>query len=90
MIEPDLPVCVLICLDVYLGPQKQNWSEISKNRKFHFVALNCYWDISNDFLMQYVIETDVLVCILICLDVYVSFKDQNLVNNKQKIVDLAP
>ena len=39
--------------------------------------------------MPYVIETDVLVCILICLDVYVGFKDQNLVNNKQKIADLA-
>ena len=40
--------------------------------------------------MSYMIETDVPVCILICLDVYIGFKDQNLVNNKQKIVDLAP
>ena len=31
------------------------------------------------------IETDVLVGVLTCLDVYVGFEDQNLVKNKQKI-----
>ena len=57
--------------------------------KFHTFALKFYQDISNDFLMPYVIETDVPVCIFICLDVYFGFKDQHLVNNKQKIADLA-
>ena len=36
------------------------------------------------------IETDVLVGVSTCLDVYVGFEDQNLVKNKQKIADLAP
>ena len=48
------------------------------------------WDISNDFLMSYMIETDVSVCVLICLDLDVGFQDQKLVKNKQKIGDLAP
>ena len=34
-------------------------------------------------------ETDVPVCVVICLDVYVSFQDQNLAKNMQKIADLA-
>ena len=34
--------------------------------------------------MSYMIETDVPVCILICLNVYVGFQDQQLVKNKQK------
>ena len=58
--------------------------------KFHSVALIFYWDISNDFLMSYMIETDVSVCVLIGLDVYIGFEDQKLVKNKQKIGDLAP
>ena len=40
--------------------------------------------------MSYMKETDVKVCVLICLDVYVGFQDQKLVKNKQKIADLAP
>ena len=36
------------------------------------------------------IEPDLAVCVLICLDVYVGFQDQKLVKNKQKIADLAP
>ena len=40
--------------------------------------------------MSYMIETDVPVCVLICVDVYVGFKDKNLVKNKQEIADLAP
>ena len=48
------------------------------------------WDISNDFLMSYMIETDVPVCVLICLDVYVGFQDQQFVKNKQKIAEFAP
>ena len=39
--------------------------------------------------MTYMIETDVPVWVLICLDVYVGFQDQKLVKNKQKIADLA-
>ena len=40
--------------------------------------------------MLYVIETDVSLCVLICLDVYVGFQDSKLVKNKQKIADFAP
>ena len=58
--------------------------------KFHSIALIFYQDISNDFSMSYMIETDVSVCVLIGLDVYIGFEDQKLVKNKQKIGDLAP
>ena len=58
--------------------------------KFNSVALILYRDISNDFLMSYIIETVVPVCVLICLHVYVGFVDQRLVKNKQIIADLAP
>ena len=37
--------------------------------------------------MSYMIETDVPVCVFICLDVYVGFQDQKLVKNKQKLAD---
>ena len=40
--------------------------------------------------MPYKIDTDVPVCVLICLKVYVGLQDQQLVKNKQEIVDLAP
>ena len=40
--------------------------------------------------MSDMIETDVPVCVLISLDVYVGFQDQRLVKNKQKLADLAP
>ena len=90
MMEPDLPVCVLICYDVYLGLQKQklvtNKQKIAnfapKILKIPFCCLNFLPNISNDFLMSYMIETDVAVCVLICLDVYVSSEDQGLVKNK--------
>ena len=93
MIETDVPVCVLICLDVYLGLQKQklvtNKQKIAnfapspqKILEIPFCCLNFLPNISNDFLMSYMIETDVAVCVLICLDVYVSSEDQGLVKNK--------
>ena len=99
MMENDEPVSVLIYLDVYYGRQdrklvkdKQKIADSVplKSWKFNSVALILCWDISNDFLMSYMIETDVPVCVLICLDVYVGFQDQKLVKNKQKIADLAP
>ena len=40
--------------------------------------------------MSDMIETDVPVCVLICLDVYVGFQDPKMVKNKQKIADFAP
>ena len=58
--------------------------------KFHSVALIFYRDISNDFLMSYMMETGVPVWVLICLDVYVGSEDQRLVKNNQKISDLNP
>ena len=48
------------------------------------------WDISNDFLMWYMIETDVPVCVLIYLDVWFGQQDQKSVKNKQNIEDFAP
>ena len=55
-----------------------------KSWKFNSVALILCWDFSNDFLMLYMIESGVTVCVLICLDVYVGFQDPQLVKNKQK------
>ena len=84
MIETDVPVCVLIGLDVYVGFQDQRLvknkqktadSVPLKSWKFNTVALILCWDTSNDFLMSYMVETDVPVCVLICLDVYVGFQD---------------
>ena len=40
--------------------------------------------------MSYMIENDVPVWVLIFLDVYVGFQDQQFVKNKQKIADFAP
>ena len=37
--------------------------------------------------MSYMIEKDVPVFVLIFLDVYIGFQDQELVKNKQKIAD---
>ena len=62
MIETDVPVCVLICLDVYVGFQdlklvknKQKLADFVplKFWKFNSVVLILCWDISNDFLMSY-------------------------------------
>ena len=39
--------------------------------------------------MLYMIETGETVFVLICLDVYVGFQDQESVKNKQKIADFA-
>ena len=58
--------------------------------KFHSVALIFYREISNDFLMSYMIETDLPVCVLICLDVWIGQQDLILVKNKQKIADFVP
>ena len=40
--------------------------------------------------MSYMVETDVAVCVLICLDVYVGSEDQGLIKNESKIADLVP
>ena len=40
--------------------------------------------------MLYMIETDVAMCVLICLDVYLGLQKQKLVTNKQKIADVVP
>ena len=93
MMETDEPVSVLICLEAYYGRQdrklakdKQKIADFVplKSWKFNSVALILCWDISNDFLMSYMIETDVPVCVLTCLDVYVGFEDQNVVKISKK------
>ena len=68
----------------------QNLPPPKKTLKIPFCCVNFLRNISNDFLMSYMIETDVEVCVLICLDVYVGSEDQRLVKNKQKIADLVP
>ena len=93
MIETDLPVCVLICLYVYFGQQdwklvknKQKIADFTplKSWKFNCVALILCWDIPNNSLRSHMIETDLPVCVLVCLDVYFGQQDQKLVKNKQK------
>ena len=93
MTERDQPVCVLICLDVYLGLEKQKLvtnkqkiaDAVPKNDKNPtFVVLILYWDTPNDYFRSYMMETDLPVCVLICLDVYLGLQCQQLVLNKQK------
>ena len=64
------------------GQTKCLYKPLQKPWKFNFAALILCWDISNDFLMPYMIETDLQVCVFICLDVYVGFEDQRLAKNK--------
>ena len=40
-------------------------------------------------LRSYMIETDLPMCVLICLDVYLGLKQQKFVTNKQKIADFV-
>ena len=76
------------CLSWSVGPNigknKQKVVDFPKKSwKFNSVALILCWDISKDFFMSYMIENDVPVWVLIFLDVYVGFQDQQLVKNKQ-------
>ena len=48
-------------------------------------ALKLSWHISNDSLRSYMIEADLLLCVLICLDVYIGLQYWKLVKNRQKI-----
>ena len=72
MIETDVPVCVLICLDIYVGSQDQ---QLVKNKqkiadwppKFQNLILGTLilcWDIPNDSLRSHMMETDLPVCVL--------------------------
>ena len=40
-------------------------------------------------LRSYMMETDLPMCVLICLDVYLGLKKQKFVTNKQKIADFV-
>ena len=40
-------------------------------------------------LRSYMMETDLPMCVLICLDVYLGLKKQKLVTNKQKVADIV-
>ena len=84
MIETDVTVCVLICLDVYVGFQDQ---KLVKNKqkvanlppqflKSNLGALILCCDNPNDSLRSYMIEPDLAVCVLICLDVYLELQEQ--------------
>ena len=88
MMERDQPVCVLICLDVYLGLEKQKLvtnkqkiaDAVPKNDKNPtFAVLILYWDTPNDYFRSYMMETDLPVCVLICLDVYLGLQCQKFV-----------
>ena len=77
MMETDVPVCVLICLDVYVGFQDQQF--VKNKQKIADLAprfqksllgpLILCWDIPNDSPRSHMIEIDLPVCVLICLDV---------------------
>ena len=47
-----------------------------------------YWNIPNDFPRSYMMESNLPVCVLICLDVYIAL--QKTGQKKQKIVNFAP
>ena len=78
MMETDMPVCVLTCFGVYGGLQGQ---KLVKNKPkiadlAHQIptiqsgaSLLC-WDIPNDYLWSYMMETDMPVCVLNCFRVY--------------------
>ena len=44
---------------------------------------------TSESLMSYMIETDVPLCVSICLDIHVGIQDQKLAKNMQKIANLA-
>ena len=84
MIETDVPVCVLICLDVNVGFQDQILVKIRKKwpiwppkfQKSILGALILRWDILNDSLRSNMMETDLPVYVLIYLDVYLGLQEQ--------------
>ena len=99
MIWTDVPVFVLIFLDVYVGFQDQQFFK-NKQKIADFAPLKSkkpilvHWYCVETFLVSLLrscmTETDLPRCVLIFLDVYVDFQDQQFVKSKQKIADLAP
>ena len=93
-----MPVCVLICLDVFIGFQdqklvkdKQKIADLApKFLKSNLGALILCCNNPNDSLRSYMIETDLPVCVLICLDIYLGLQKQKLVTNKQKLQIFPP
>ena len=75
-----------------------NWSKISKKgdlapkfQKSNLGALIlCWLRHFNDSRRSYMMESDLPVCVLICLDVYLGLQEIKLVTNKQKIADFIP
>ena len=83
------------CLCWFQGPKFGQ----QKAKNSRFGPLNSkkpilvHWYCVEAFLMtllrSYMMETDLPMCVLICLDVYLGLKKQKFVTNKQKIADFV-
>ena len=88
-------MCVLIWLDVFIC--FQDFKLVKNKQKIADLALKIpkkpilvYWYCVETFLMSllrsYMMETNLPMCVLICLDVYLGLKKQKFVTNKKKIL----
>ena len=97
MMETDLPVCVLICIDVYLGLQKQKLVTKQKIANFApkilkipFCCLN-FLPRHLEWLFNVIYDRN--WCASVCFDLFRClcwFRGPKCGQNKQKVVDLAP
>ena len=97
MMENDLPVCVLICLDVMLLFRTKIGKKEAKNSRFCPPKLPkiqswCFATLlrnprsMSEFILM---ETDLIMCVLIYLDVYGGLQDLRFVENEQEIADFV-
>ena len=92
MIETDVPVCVLICVDVFVGFQDQKLVKNKQKKpicppqslKSNLGALKLCWDNPNDSLRSYMIEPDLVVCVLISFDVYLGTPEDKIGHKSKK------
>ena len=54
------------------------------SKKSNLGTLTLWWDIPNDSLRSYMIETDLPVCVLICLDIYHGLQKEKFVLEQAK------
>ena len=98
MVETDMPVYVLTCFRVYSDLQDKklvkNMPKIQIlspwNRNHQSGSWILCWDIFNDHLCSYMIDTDMRECILSCVRVHVISRVQNVVKNMRIMSILAP
>ena len=89
MIETDMQAYVLTCYRFYGYVKEEN---LVKNiPKIQTLApLNPSLDLFNDYLLSYMIETDMPAYVLTCFRFYGYVKEENLVKNIPKILTLSP